>query len=78
MSTLLEQVVLKLTEEEKEKIPQCLNSIEHKKENQKQSLITLFEYWRKYIPNVKQHITCHSCQQTVKHFWTKVNNELNK
>lgn len=78
MSTLLEQVVSKLTEEEKEKIPQCLNSIEYKKENQKQSLILLFEYWRKYIPNVEQHITCHSCQQAVKHFWTKVNNELNK
>ena len=78
MTTLMQQVTTKLTEEEKENIPKYLNSIENKKENQKQSLISLFEYWRKYLPNVKQEIGCRSCQQAVIRFWTQVNNKMNE
>jgi hypothetical protein len=78
MTTLMQQIATKLTEEEKENIPKCLNSIKHKKENQKQSLIHLFEYWRKYIPNVKQSIMCRSCQLAVIRLWTQVNNKMNE
>jgi|15BtaG_2_1085339.scaffolds.fasta_scaffold16354_3 oligoribonuclease (3'-5' exoribonuclease) len=78
MSKLINQVALKLSEDEKEKISSCLDSIENEKENKKQALIALFEYWRKYIPHLKQQITCGGCQDTVKLFWTKVVNELNK
>ena len=78
MATLIQQISAKLTEEEKENIPKCLRSIEHKQENQKQSLIHLFEYWRKYLPSVKQSIMCNSCQKAVIRFWTQVNNKMNE